>query len=105
MLDFLCLGAVGSDTMTGFEMLSNTVAMAKFWPPPAVRTPPEDAINVCFPGLQQDTFLRRRERERGREEEDVIISSVLINKVVGLTILSRPESIPTIPIKLVSLVL
>ena len=57
MLDFLCLGAVGSDTMTGFEMLSNTVAMAKFWPPPAVRTPPEDAINVCFPGLQQDTFL------------------------------------------------
>ena len=29
--DFLCLGAVGSDTMTGFEMLSNTVAMAKFW--------------------------------------------------------------------------
>ena len=48
---------------------------------------------------------KKEERERGREEEDVIISSVvLINKVVGLTILSRPESIPTIPIKLVSLV-
>ena len=57
MLDFLCLGAVGSDTMTGFEMLSNTVVMAKSWPPPAVRMPPEDTSNLGFPGLQQDTFL------------------------------------------------